>query len=142
MRPQPRIASIRVMNLKIIPAREALDCEKDHDVDRWRKFARRVTKNPYVQAFLAQRDQDECAWCGQKITDGGDVHHTTYDHDCSFPGTIVVRQQTVQRHSRKREVPDCERCRAGDEVRFDACMKRLVLVHKLCNIEISKHKPV
>lgn len=129
------------MNLKIIPTRKALDCEKDYDAGRWRKFARRITKNPYVRSFLAQRDSGECAWCGQKIAEGGEIHHTAYDHDCSFAGTIVVRQQTVQRHSRKREVPDCERCRASDEVRFDACMSRLVLVHKLCNMEISSQHP-
>jgi hypothetical protein len=128
------------MNLKIIPVRKAVDCEKDYDRERWLKYARRIKKNPYVQASLALRDKDECAWCGGKITDGGDVHHISYDHACSFAGTIVVRLQTVQRHARKREVPDCERCRASDQVRFDACMNKLVLVHKLCNLEISKQQ--
>ena len=129
------------MNLKIIPVRKAAECEKDYDAARWRRFARRITKNPYVRNFLAQRDSQVCAWCGQKIAEGGDIHHTTYAHDCSFAGTIVVRQQTAQRHSRKREVPDCERCRASDEVRFGACMSKLVLVHQLCNIEISASQP-
>ena len=129
------------MNLEIIPARKASDCEKDYDLGRWRKFARRITKNSYVRNFLAQRDSEVCAWCGQKIADGGDIHHTTYAHDCSFAGTMIVRQQTAQRHSRKREVPDCERCRASDEVRFGACMSKLVLVHQLCNRDISAHQP-
>ena len=129
------------MNLKIISPRKAADCEKDYDRERWLKFARRIKKNPYVQTSLALRDEDECAWCGEKIADGGDVHHISYDHACSFAGTIVVRLQTVQRHARKREVPDCERCRASDQVRFDACLGKLVLVHKLCSIEIAKHQP-
>ena len=129
------------MNLKIIPAREALACEKSHNADGWRKFARRITRNTYVRDFLALRDTGLCAWCGGKITDGGDIHHTTYDHACTFAGTIIVRQQTVQRHARKREAPDCQKCRGDNQARFDVCMGKLVLVHQLCNIEISKHKP-
>ena len=128
------------MNLKIVPAREALDCERDHDVDAWRRFARRVTRNVYVREFLALRDNGLCAWCGVKIAEGGDIHHTTYDHACSFAGTITVRQQTAQRHARKREAPDCEKCRADNQARFDVCMGKLVLVHQFCNIEISRKR--
>lgn len=90
---------------------------------------------------MALRDNGLCAWCGGKITSGADIHHTTYDHACSFACTIIINQQTEQRHARKREVPDCEKCRADNQVRFDVCMAKLVLVHQLCNIEISKHKP-
>jgi hypothetical protein len=129
------------MNPKIIPTRKASDAEKDYSREHWLKFARRITKNSFVQNFLALRDQGLCAWCGEKIADTGDVHHTTYEHSCSFPGTIIVRQQTVKRHARKREVPDCERCRADNQARFDGCMGKLVLVHKTCNMEISGHRP-
>ncbi|MDD2806485.1 MAG: hypothetical protein PHV33_13115 [Elusimicrobiales bacterium] len=127
------------MNLKIIPARAALDCEKNYDTKLWRKFARRITKNAFMAKALALRDAGVCAWCGGKIADTGEIHHTTYDHSCTFAGTIVVRQQTVQRHAKKREIPDCERCKADNQARFEACLGKLVLVHKHCNIEISAH---
>jgi hypothetical protein len=129
------------MNLKIIPARQASDCEKNYKAELWRKFARRITKNAFVEKALALRDAGKCAWCGGQITGPGEIHHTTYDHSCTFAGTIIVRQQTVQRHAKKREVPDCERCRADSQARFDACLEKLVLVHKLCNIEISARQP-
>ncbi|MCX5791874.1 MAG: hypothetical protein NTY45_06585 [Elusimicrobia bacterium] len=129
------------MNLKIIPARTASDCENDYDRELWLKFARRITKNPFVQNFLALRDGGKCAWCGEMILDAGDVHHTTYEHACSFAGTIEIRQQTVQRHAKKRKAPDCESCKAADQARFAACMSKLVLVHPLCNMEISAHQP-
>lgn len=129
------------MNLKILPAQAAADCEKNYDRELWLKYARRITKNPFVVDFLSLRDAAKCAWCGQKITGIADIHHTTYDHACSFAGTIIVRQQTVQRHSRKREAPDCERCQADNKARFDACMGKLVLVHPLCNKEISGTRP-
>lgn len=125
------------MNLKIIPARKAADCEKNYDREPWLRFARRLRKNPFVEKFLSLRDQGCCAWCGGKSPEAGDVHHTSYDHSCTFPGTITVREQTVQRHARKREVPDCERCRADNKERFETCMGKLVLVHPLCNMEIS-----
>ena len=126
------------MNPKIIPPRKASDCEKSYDRELWLKFARRITKNAFVEKFLAHRDLGKCAWCGDKIIGTGQIHHTTYDHCCSFAGTIIIRQQTVQRHARKREVPDCERCKADDQARFYACMEKLVLVHQLCNKEISE----
>ncbi|HBA60912.1 MAG TPA: hypothetical protein DCZ92_08845 [Elusimicrobia bacterium] len=129
------------MDLKIIPAKSAADCEKNYDKELWRKFARRIIRNPFVRNFLAQRDLGVCAWCGEKMLEDGDIHHTTYDHACSFEGTIVVRQQTVQRHSRKRQAPDCARCKAADQARFDVCMGKLVLVHPLCNKEISATQP-
>jgi len=129
------------MNLKIIPARKAADCEKNYNRELWLKFARRITKNAFVKEFLALRDSGTCAWCGEKIADAGNIHHTAYDHSCSFAGIIIVRQQTVQRHSKKREVPDCERCKAENQERFDACMGKLVLVHPLCNMAISAHQP-
>jgi hypothetical protein len=126
------------MDLKIIPARTAADCEKDYDKALWLKFARRIIRNQYVKDFLAQRDGGKCAWCGGVITDGGGVHHLTYAHTCTFAGTIEVRQQTVQRHAKKRTAPDCQRCQADNKARFDACMTKLVLVHHLCNKEISE----
>lgn len=125
------------MNLKIIPARTAPDCEKNYDAALWRKFARRITKNAFMAKALALRDADICAWCGGKIADTGEIHHTTYDHSCTFPGTIIIRQQTVQRHAKKREIPDCESCKADNQARFADCLGKLVLVHKHCNIEIS-----
>lgn len=127
------------MNPKIIPARLAQDCEKNYDSGHWRKFARRITKNAFMAQALALRDAGVCAWCGGQIADTGEIHHTTYEHSCAFPGTIIVRQQTVQRHAKKREIPDCERCRADSQARFEACLGKLVLVHKLCNIEISAY---
>ena len=127
------------MNLKIIPARKAADCEKNYKAELWRKFARRITKNAFVEKALTLRDAGTCAWCGEKIAGPGEIHHTTYDHACAFAGTIIIRQQTVQRHAKKREIPDCERCKADSQARFDACMGKLVLVHKHCNIEISAH---
>lgn len=136
-----RFLAEKDMNLKIIPARAAADCEKDYDREPWLKFARRIIRNPYVKAFLAQRDGGKCAWCGGAIPDDGGVHHTTYAHSCTFAGTIEVRQQTVQRHAKKRMAPDCERCRADSQARFDACMSKLVLVHHLCNKEISEQHP-
>lgn len=128
------------MNLKIIPARTALDCEKNYDAELWRKFARRITKNAFMAQALALRDAGICAWCGGKIDDTGEIHHTSYDHSCAFPGTIIVRQQTVQRHAKKREIPDCESCKADNPARFADCLGKLVLVHKHCNIEISAHQ--
>lgn len=127
------------MNLKIIPALAAEACEKKYDAALWRKFARRITKNAFMAKALALRDAGVCAWCAGKIADAGEIHHTTYDHSCTFPGTIIVRQQTVQRHAKKREIPDCERCKADNQARFAGCLGKLVLVHKLCNIEISAH---
>ena len=130
------------MNLKIIPPRKADESVKDYDRERWLMYARRITKNPFVLKTLALRDMGKCAWCGEKILYGAGIHHTTYDHFCSFAGTITVRMQTVQRHARKRIVPDCERCRSDNHARFDACISKLVIVHQLCNIEISNHPPV
>jgi len=129
------------MNLKIIPARTAADCEKGYDRELWARFARRIIRNPFVKDFLAQRDGGKCAWCGENITDGVGVHHTSYDHSCTYDGTIEVRQQTVQRHAKKRMAPDCRSCRGDSQARFDACMSKLVPVHSLCNKEISGQHP-
>jgi hypothetical protein len=104
----------------------------------WRNFAQRITKNIFVKQFLKERDGDNCQWCFNSLKMDCIIHHTSYDHSCTFNKTIIIGRPTEKRPDRKAEVPDCELCKREDETRFLDCMKHLALVHSGCNWTISK----
>jgi len=112
-----------------------------HQLDAWRNFAQRITKNPFVKEFLLQRDGHTCAWCNNELKENFQVHHICYQHSCSYGARIKLSYPTKNRLDKIRTVPDCENCKKENESRFMTCMNKLVLVHGLCNKEIAQTNP-
>lgn len=129
------------MNPRIIPsvsAREAKARHSDNE-EGWVKFCRRAQKNPYVRTFIRIRDAGTCAWCNTRLH-AMQVHHTSYDHACTFRGEITVQELTRDGSGAVRErtaIPDCYTCQDTNRRAFDACMSRLVAVHPKCNAAIA-----
>lgn len=107
------------MNISIIPSLFSLDAKKQflHNSEGWLNFARRIT----------------CLWCIKQLGDGLSIHHHTYSHACTYNATkeLIVGKPI-------RTVPDCETCKLNNEERFLNCMKKLSLVHPMCNKHIEE----
>lgn len=128
------------MNLAIIPTLSSMDAKRGflHDIEAWKNFARRITKNLFVKSFLLERDGVKCSWCKKHLTAAPVIHHHTYEHVCTYNET----KRIVTSALRAREVPDCESCRQKDEHRFLTCMDKLSLVHAMCNKAIEDRRKV
>lgn len=107
-------------------------------VEAWRNFAQRITKNPFVKEHLLRRDGNKCAWCNGTLGETVQVHHISYNHACTFQTTIWIDRPTEKRPARTALIPDCKSCKQQDEGRFQHCMNKLVLVHGICNKNISR----
>lgn len=128
------------MNDRIIPK----VCRKDArahfsaDIEAWKNFAQRITKNSFVREFLLERDGDRCSWCRGKFLRSKVIHHLSYEHFCSYNHQISIPSPTSVNPFRKRLVPDCKSCKADNNERFLACTSRLALVHYFCNKRIAE----
>lgn len=122
-----------VPNLSRANAREKITVQ----LEQWKNFAQRITKNPFVKNFLFERDRKYCAWCDKKLEGVNVIHHTTYEHHCDYGKAIRISSPTVSRPNKTRLVPDCKSCNAENNDRFLACMSKLVVVHLFCNKKIS-----
>lgn len=107
------------------------------DVEQWKNFAQRITKNPFVKSFLLKRDGNRCGWCKGQFLKQPVIHHINYDHHCSYNVLIQIPAPTLNNPFKTRFVPDCKNCKIGNNDRFMTCMNKLVLVHNFCNKRIS-----
>lgn len=128
------------MNSSIIPNLPSREARVPfvQNLEQWRNFAQRITKSPFVKAFLLERDGHECSWCKRVLGENKVVHHISYEHVCTFDRTIQIDTPTFKRSSRQRNVPDCESCKKDNNDRFISCMNKLALVHGYCNKLISE----
>ncbi len=106
------------------------------DLNSWRNFAQRITKNPFVKEFLLQRDGHDCAWCKRKLKDTIAVHHVSYEHSCTYNVVKAINTPTLNNPNKTRITPDCENCKKENNQRFMTCMDKLALVHSICNKKI------
>jgi hypothetical protein len=125
------------MNSKIIPKDSYSTCKNSFEKGLWLNYARRITRNEFVLNYLLNRDGRLCSWCNKKMIKDPIIHHNTYEHVCSFNRYIYYDRPTEKRPNRKARTPDCDSCKNRNFDRFKECMDKLVLVHGLCNREIS-----
>ena|SRR5687767_603756 len=107
------------------------------NIEAWKNFAQRITKNPFVKEFLLSRDGNKCSWCTKRMINSLVVHHTSYEHHCSYNVVKRVNAATENRPFKTRVVPDCEGCKKNSLDRFLECMSKLALVHTGCNKAIA-----
>ena len=100
---------------------------------KWRNFARRCIKNPFLRHKLLLIYSRTCQFCLAPIADGYVIHHMNYDNECYYDNTICVLSPTPKKPNRRVNVPDCEYCYNNNRSCFDNCVKNLTLVHKYCN---------
>lgn len=109
-----------------------------NDIESWKNFAQRITKNPFTKIFLLDRDGKKCAWCKKALYEQSIIHHITYEHCCTFSKVIRIASPTENQPNKTRLVPDCQNCKKGNTDTFLACMNKLVLVHNICNKKIAE----
>jgi len=128
------------MNKDIIPevCRSAASKNFMADIEGWRNFAQRITKNPFVKDFLLERDGNTCSWCNNVLQEIKIIHHTTYNHCCTYNKVIRITSSTVNNPHGTRLVSDCKSCKEENDGRFMACVEKLVLVHSFCNKIIAE----
>lgn len=128
------------MNRDIIPELPSSEARKDFaaNIEAWKNFAQRITKNPFVKEFLLKRDGDRCSWCRCVLQQYKIIHHTTYEHACSYNKMIRISSPTLDNPYRTKVVPDCKSCKEENVDGFLTCMNKLVLVHGMCNKLISE----
>jgi hypothetical protein len=127
------------MNPNIIPSGPQKVSKHLHlsNLDAWRNFAQRITKNSFVKKFLLDRDGTKCSWCNRQM-ETSTIHHVSYNHVCTYTAVITVRTPTEKRPHRTRVVPDCESCKKNNSEGFLSCMSKLTLVHSPCNKSIAE----
>jgi hypothetical protein len=122
---------------ELLPDTGSMDVSPDLRADpSWRLYARRVQRNPHMQAYIAARDGGRCAWCGAGSSrDDGlfQLHHRDYQWRCGYGRTIVLPNPTPRRPGRTVEVPDCQACSGERPELFAGCASRLAPVHGQCN---------
>lgn len=131
-------------NLNLIPAfgSEEMKAKHSNNLEQWKLFARRFQKNPFVQSMVLSRDNEKCQFCGYKLSIAKNfhVHHIDYDHVCKFGKVISIPQPSEKRPNRSFNGPNCELCHKEMPNLFSECIKRVVLVHPLCNKEIEESR--
>ena len=126
---------------KLIPKISYREAKALHSSAKWRPFASKINKNPFIKQYLFNKD-NICPWCGKaiKYIDSSVVHHIDYNHECDFNAELKIPAPTEKRPERVIRVPDCERCSRERIGLFDQCISRICLIHKTCNFEIIKEK--
>lgn len=123
---------------ELIPKINSMDAKNKHNGDKkWNCFARKAQKNPFMKNYILKLFKGICPWCGKRIRKFV-LHHIDYDHVCEFPNLIEYPNPTEKRPHRKVKVPDCHKCFNENNETFLECAKKLVPVHPICNIIISK----
>jgi hypothetical protein len=108
------------------------------DIESWKNFAERITKNPFIKNLLIERDGSKCPWCQKVLYGHFVIHHITYEHSCTYSKVVRVASPTENRPNKTRLVPDCQNCEKENTEGFLGCMNKLVLVHNLCNKKIAE----
>ena len=100
------------MNELLIPAMGSEQAKKSFEKGKWKNFARRLTKNPFMKEYVFERVNGLCPWCGKPLRKrnlhGFHVHHIDYFHQCKTSAFIEVPSPTEKRPDRKYKVPHCE----------------------------------
>lgn len=121
-------------NDKIINQHTRNEARAKHgDSERWKHYAERVQKHPFVREYLIQKYNGVCQYCGLPIKNDFQIQHATYDKECISDKVIRVKHKTKRRPNGTRKVPDCENCPVFHECIDDA----LYPVHAYCNRLIS-----
>jgi len=72
-----------------------------NDIEYWKNFAERITKNPFIKIFLLERDGKMCAWCQKALYEQNIIHHITYDHSCTYSKAIRISSPTENRPNKR-----------------------------------------
>jgi len=93
------------------------------------KFQKQICFSAFMKAELRKTQHDLCTVCGMPLWKRQSViHHLDYAHRCDWAGTVTVKVARKQV-----EAPDCADCLQDDRGRFDACRRRLQLLHRGCH---------
>ena len=102
--------------------------------EKWRNYAERITKNPFVAKYLMDKYGGVCQYCGLPIRGNMQIQHKDYSKECVTENTIRVAHPTPNRTDGTRKAPDCEHCDKFHECVDDS----LFPVHAKCNMLISR----
>jgi len=105
-------------------------------IDPVEKFRKLVCFSPFMKSELKKTQRDICTVCGMPIWKRlVVVHHMDYGHRCDWAGTVFVKVA-----GKDVEVPDCGDCQQDDGARFEACRKKLQLLHRGCHADYHARK--
>lgn len=127
------------MKNELIPKKGSMDSKKNFDDVKWNMFARRMQKNPFMKNYIFKLHQGICPFCNLKLRNFV-LHHTDYQHQCIYTDFIKVPNPTTKRPNRVSKVPNCEMCYKENPNAFSECVRRVVPVHKLCNVKIEEER--
>jgi hypothetical protein len=129
------------MNTHIVPDLTRSQAREKfiNNLEAWKNFAQRITKNPFVKNFLLERDGNRCSWCKCVLQQYKIIHHTTYEHICTYNKVIRISAPTLGQPYKTRLVADCKSCKEQSKEKFLECTNKLVLVHGMCNKIISEN---
>lgn len=121
-------------NENVINTQTRKSAREQHDGNpKWRNYAQRAQKNPFVQQYLMTKYNGICQYCGLPIRKNLNLQHKVYDRECVTDETIRVPHSTPKHPDGTRKVPDCEHCD-----NFHECIDgNLFPVHSKCNWQIS-----
>jgi predicted GIY-YIG superfamily endonuclease len=101
------------------------------EIDPIERFRKQICFSSYMKAALKQTQRDICPVCTTPLWRRQVViHHKDYLHQCEWAGTIYSKAA-----GKDVEVPDCADCARDDHARFEACRKRLQLLHRGCHAQ-------
>jgi hypothetical protein len=93
------------------------------------RFRVAVCWNPHMATQLRKHQKGLCPICVAWLSSQSVIHHMDYAHECRWPVSEVVIVA-----GKKKTVPDCSGCQADDHRRFNACRRRLRLMHRRCHL--------
>lgn len=121
-------------NKSVMNEKSRKESKKEHEAnEKWKNFAQRAQKNPFVKAYLMNKYNGICQYCGLPIRKNLQLQHKTYDKECITDSLIRVLSPTPKRPNATRCVPDCEHCEQFHECIDDA----LFPVHAFCNHKMA-----
>ncbi|MCH5586351.1 hypothetical protein MK805_15515 [Shimazuella sp. AN120528] len=128
---------------ELIPSVSSQKARDKHktNIERWKMYARRMQKNPFMKKYIVREGNNKCSWC-EGYLNKYVLHHTDYDHLCFYEVCIEFPNPTEKRPNRRVKVPDCETCFYTNRTAFQECAKRVKPVHVFCNKEIYDHSPL
>jgi hypothetical protein len=121
--------------LRLVPVLKKQAARKKYNNNEaWQNYAEQAQANPFMRSHLYKAQSKTCMACKRRLSEADyQIHHTTYDHTCSFHGKIVV----IMAKGRNRSLPDCESCFQENPERFQKCACKLCAVHGRCNKRLN-----
>jgi putative endonuclease len=93
------------------------------------RFQELVCHNQHMRIELRRIQGNLCSVCREPLDARNVViHHLDYAHQCTWGET-----QFKKRRGMEMAIPDCEACHRDDATRFQACRRRLQLLHNKCH---------